>query len=237
MRSFKILGVASCAVLGFAAVWLVASSRVQDARARGQDPRPGAEEAAPVVGSAPPSEDQSSAREFAQPVGLPGPASGTPRVNVPVGNSGAGNRALAWLVEQSGGQLQQADAQLTQQTEVLASRYGEASKDEDREKIKADLAELLAKQFSIQQQIREDEVAQVEARVKKLRELIEKRKAAQQSIIERRLEQLLRDAEGLGWTPSAEGPHRQSGLISAGGNPVGSSSAPAGFQFDVGNTR
>ncbi|HXT58816.1 MAG TPA: hypothetical protein VN699_09270, partial [Pirellulales bacterium] len=208
MRSFKILGVAGCAALGVAALIVGARAWGQDAAARGQDTRPVAEEAvpeeAPVGGNTPASEGQSSARESAPSVGLSGTAPARPRYNGLFGSSGAGNQAVAHLFELSGGQLQQADAQLTQQTEALASQYGEASKDEDREKIKAELSELLAKQFSIQQQIREDEVAQIEARVKKLRELIEKRKAAQQSIIKQRFEQLLRDAEGLGSAPSAE---------------------------------
>jgi len=220
MRSFKILGVASCAALGVAALIAGARARGQDAAARGQDTRPVAGGAAPVGGDTPASEGQSSARESAPSVGLSGTAPARPRYNLLYGNSGTSNHPVARLFELSGGQLQQADAQLTQQTEALASQYGEASKDEDREKIKAELSELLAKQFSIQQQIREDEVAQIEARVKKLRELIEKRKAAQQSIIKQRFEQLLRDAEGLGWAPSAEGPHRQYRSIRAGGVPV-----------------
>jgi hypothetical protein len=158
--------------------------------ARGQD------NAAPVAG-APPATD---AKEVA-PIGLAPAASNATPHNYLV-PTGAGNRV--WVYESSDGKLQQAGAQLSRESEEFVSRYSEASDDEQRQKIKAQLAELVAKQFNLQQQIREDEVAQIEARVKKLRALIEKRKAAQQSIIENRLDQLLREAEGLGWTPPAE---------------------------------
>jgi hypothetical protein len=160
--------------------------------ARGQD------NAAPFAG-APPATD---AKEVA-PIGLaPAASNATPQYYNYTAPAGAGNRI--WVYESSDGKLQQAGAQLSRESEELVSRYSEASDDEQRQKIKAQLAELVARQFNLQQRIREDEVAQIEARVKKLRALIEKRKAAQQSIIENRLDQLLREAEGLGWTPPAE---------------------------------
>jgi hypothetical protein len=87
----------------------------------------------------------------------------------------------------------------------LASQYAEATDEAERQKIQAQLAELVGRQFEAQQQVREDEVAQLEARVKKLRDLIEKRKEARQSIVDQRLEQLLREAEGLGWSTAASG--------------------------------
>ncbi len=116
-----------------------------------------------------------------------------------VGNPGAGTMNSTF--EASDGLVQ---VELSRRAEALVSQYGETSEDAQRQKIKTDLSEILAEQFNLQQKIREDEVTQIEARVKKLRELIEKRKAAQKSIIENRLEQLLRDAEGLGWAPPAE---------------------------------
>src|SRR3569623_675466 len=183
MRTFPKSGIAGLTSLSLAAL-------AMGTLARGQD------NPAPVAG-APPATD---AKEVA-PVGLAPAASNVAPYNYLV-PAGAGNRV--WVYESSDGKLQQAGAQLSRESEELISRYSEASDDEQRQKIKAQLAELVAKQFNLQQQIREDEVAQIEVRVKKLRALIEKRKAAQQSIIENRLDQLLREAEGLGWTPPAE---------------------------------
>ncbi len=185
MRTFLKSGIAGLTSLSLAAL-------AMGTMARGQD------NAAPIAG-APPATDTKEAA----PVGLaPAAANVAPQNYNYTAPAGAANRV--WVYETSDGKLQQAGAQLSRESEELVSRYSEASDDEQRQKIKAQLAELVAKQFNLQQQIREDEIAQIEARVKKLRALIEKRKAAQQSIIANRLDQLLREAEGLGWTPPAE---------------------------------
>lgn len=99
--------------------------------------------------------------------------------------------------------LRQADAAMGRQEEQLVSRYAASDDAEQRSAIKAELAEQLTNHFSVQEQIRDRELARVEARVKKLRELTQKRRDAQKTIIEQRLDQLLRDADGLGWTPPA----------------------------------
>lgn len=97
--------------------------------------------------------------------------------------------------------LKQADAAMGRQEEQLVERYASTEDADQRSAIKAELAEHLTNHFSIQEQIRDRELARVEARVKKLRELTQKRRDAQRTIIEQRLDQLLRDADGLGWTP------------------------------------
>jgi len=96
--------------------------------------------------------------------------------------------------------LKQADSAMGRQEEQLVARYATTEDAEQRSAIKAELAEQLTNHFSIQEQIRDRELARVEARVKKLRELTQKRRDAQKTIIEQRLDQLLRDADGLGWT-------------------------------------
>ena len=97
--------------------------------------------------------------------------------------------------------LKQADAAMGRQEEQLISRYAASEDPEQRSAIKTELAEQLNNHFSIQEQIRDRELARVEAHVKKLRELTQKRRDAQKTIIEQRFDQLLRDADGLGWTP------------------------------------
>jgi hypothetical protein len=97
--------------------------------------------------------------------------------------------------------LKQADGAMGRQEEQLVERYASTEDAEQRSAIKAELAEHLTNHFSIQEQILDRELARVEARVKKLRELTQKRRDAQKTIIEQRLDQLLRDADGLGWTP------------------------------------
>lgn len=121
--------------------------------------------------------------------------------------------------------LRQADAAMGRQEEQLVSRYAASEDSEQRNAIKAELAEHLTNHFSVQEQIRDRELARVEARVKKLRELTQKRRDAQKTIIEQRLDQLLRDADGLGWTP----PPSDSGatVLSRGGQYGGRIGVPA----------
>jgi hypothetical protein len=107
--------------------------------------------------------------------------------------------------------LRQADGALARKSEDLVAQYAATEDDEQRGGIKTLLAELLAQQFSVQQQLRERELARVEARVKKLRELTQKRREAQQTIVEQRLDQLLREADGLGWTPPGAAPQGDPG--------------------------
>lgn len=82
-----------------------------------------------------------------------------------------------------------------------------AKTDEDKAKASKELASLLAKAFDRDLERREREVSDVEARVKKLREQIEKRKKAKEQIIDLRLKTITNEAEGLGF-PSLFGPDR-----------------------------
>lgn len=96
-------------------------------------------------------------------------------------------------------QLHASDAHLGQAAEALIQQYGQTEDEQQRNNLKEQLSETLAKQFDVQQQLREHEIAKIEAKVKKLRDLITKRTDARKSIIDRRLDQLLREADGLGW--------------------------------------
>jgi hypothetical protein len=65
--------------------------------------------------------------------------------------------------------------------------------------VRAELAEVIAKHFDIRQGIRESELRDIEARVTRLRDALERRQNAREEIIQRRLEQLLSDAQGVGF--------------------------------------
>jgi hypothetical protein len=82
----------------------------------------------------------------------------------------------------------------------LVTEYSRAQGEAARSKIKSSLATALEKEFDLQQKRRDMEVTAVEARIKKVRELMQKRSDARQSIIEKRADQLIREADGLGWT-------------------------------------
>jgi hypothetical protein len=92
------------------------------------------------------------------------------------------------------------EAKAGQEVDGLVAQYGRVE-EAARAKLKEKLASALAKQFDAQQKRRDLELARVEARLKKLREVMRKRGEERKTIIDKRLDQLVREAEGLGWSP------------------------------------
>jgi hypothetical protein len=92
------------------------------------------------------------------------------------------------------------EGKLEREVAGLRRDYVRIENDAERAKIKAKLADLLSKQFDVQQNRRDVELTRLEAQVKKLRELMKKRTETKQTIVDRHLDQLIREAEGLGWT-------------------------------------
>ena len=76
---------------------------------------------------------------------------------------------------------------------------GRPETDDEKEKLKAKIADVLDKQFDQRQRRHESEIEALEAQVKRLKELVRLRNERRQEIVAKRLEQVLRDAEGLGW--------------------------------------
>jgi hypothetical protein len=66
-------------------------------------------------------------------------------------------------------------------------------------KIKDQLSETLGKQFDARQKRHQAEIKALEEKLKKLKDLVQKREDKRDEIVSKRLEQLVRDAEGLGW--------------------------------------
>ncbi len=91
-----------------------------------------------------------------------------------------------------------------QEEQTLTGKYAATTNEPERAKLKESLAKVLDQQFDLQQKMRKEELEPIEARVKRLRELIDKRAQARKTIVEKRLEQILREAEGMGWTSSGE---------------------------------
>ena len=95
------------------------------------------------------------------------------------------------------------DAEVKAQQDVtkLTAAYGRTEGEDARSKVKEKLSAALVKQFDAQQKRRELELSRVEAQVKKLRALMKKRDEERKTIIDKRLDQLIREADGLGWSP------------------------------------
>ncbi len=90
------------------------------------------------------------------------------------------------------------EAEAGQQTEDLVRQLRTAEGDK-KEEIKTKLTDLLNKQFDLRQQRHQEEIKALEAQVRRLKGLVEKRQENRREIISKRLDQLVRDAEGLGW--------------------------------------
>ncbi len=91
------------------------------------------------------------------------------------------------------------DKLLARRTEELARKLGEVKSESEKSEIKTELAAALEKQFDLRQKRHHDEIAELEAKVKQLKDLVEKRQENRREIVAKRLDQILRDAEGLGW--------------------------------------
>lgn len=109
--------------------------------------------------------------------------------------------------------LVQEESAAEREVASLIESYTHTEGDTERSKIKSKVATALEKEFDLQQKRRDLELSRVETRLKKVRELMKKRSEARQSIVDKRLDQLLREADGLGWTPPPGVNLRQNNLF------------------------
>ena len=94
---------------------------------------------------------------------------------------------------------QEALAEQENETQRLVSEYRQTEDEKERGWIAGELNKAIAKHFDIRQETRERELKQLEAQVRRLRELHDKRTKEKGQIVQDRVRQLLRDADGLGW--------------------------------------
>jgi flagellar motility protein MotE (MotC chaperone) len=81
----------------------------------------------------------------------------------------------------------------------LAKQYAKSEKEEEKKEIRKKLGEVLGQQFDLHLQEQQKELDELEKQITDLKALLKKRKDSRTTIIDRRLEQLIQDAEGLGW--------------------------------------
>jgi hypothetical protein len=87
----------------------------------------------------------------------------------------------------------------TSEADKLARDLVKAKTDGEKESITAKLREALEKQFDQRQKKHQADADALEAQVKKLKELIHSRSENRKEIVSRRLDQVIREAQGLGW--------------------------------------
>jgi hypothetical protein len=81
----------------------------------------------------------------------------------------------------------------------LARQINDAKTDTDKDKLRDKMKDVLDKAFEERQKRHEKEIEALEAQIKKLKAMVDKRKENKREIIDERVKQLQRDAAGLGW--------------------------------------
>jgi hypothetical protein len=98
-----------------------------------------------------------------------------------------------------GWKAQTHESELAGETANLVRRLAHANKDADKKELKETLEKVLGKQFDLRQQRHTLEIETLEAEVKRLKQLVQKRQESRSDIIAKKLDQLLQESEGLGW--------------------------------------
>jgi hypothetical protein len=93
----------------------------------------------------------------------------------------------------------QAAAALEQKSRELLAKYTATEDSDEKAKVVEQLTAAVGEQFDARQGIRQQELKRLEEQLKKLRALHDRRATEKSQIIEDRVKQLLRDADGLGW--------------------------------------
>jgi hypothetical protein len=85
------------------------------------------------------------------------------------------------------------------QTQQLVQRWKDSKDAAEREKLETELRGRLKLEFTARLASHYQEIKELEEKVRQLRERLALRKKKQDEIVEHRLQQILREAQGLGW--------------------------------------
>ena len=106
------------------------------------------------------------------------------------------------------------------------------AKEGEKTDIRKRLTEVLGNQFNQHMQAQQQELDDLEKKIAQLKAVLKKRLDAKSTIVERRADQLIQDAAGLGWnTPSGVGANGQQWYWTGPGSNKGSAEkSNAGLQ-------
>jgi len=88
---------------------------------------------------------------------------------------------------------------LQNQSVQLAHQIAKAEDDDEKKGLRKKLTQVLEEIFDGHLKEQQKDLDDLEKQVARLKKLLSKRREAKETIVERRLEQLVQDAEGLGW--------------------------------------
>ena len=111
--------------------------------------------------------------------------------------------------------LRDAEAEAAGEAEHILSQLQQASTNTARAELKPKLREALVQQFDAQQKRRSLEIANIEERLAKYKETLKKRDTAKDTIVDRRLDQLMGVGDDLGWEETQPTPKAARGAAKA----------------------
>jgi hypothetical protein len=100
----------------------------------------------------------------------------------------------------------QMQMQKQSQAAELAQKYVKSEKESEKKEIRQKLTETLNQMFDEHMEQQQKELEDLEKQIAELRTVMKKRAGAKATIVDRRIEQMIQDAEGLGWNAPG-GPH------------------------------
>jgi hypothetical protein len=89
--------------------------------------------------------------------------------------------------------------QFQSQAAELVRKLANAKDEDEKSRIREKLTEVLNQSFDEHMKQQQKELDQLEEQIRSLRALMKKRVSKKNEIVERRIEQLIQDADGLGW--------------------------------------
>jgi hypothetical protein len=107
--------------------------------------------------------------------------------------------------DQEGEKLAQLNGTLGAEIQQLAQKLRDADDEEVAGETEKALNEKVGQQFDVRQQMRERQLAALEAQVERLRNVHNERADQRDRIVRDRVQQLIREAQGLGWGDAGEG--------------------------------
>ena len=102
--------------------------------------------------------------------------------------------------------------QMQNQAQQLAKKLAAAEKEDEKKDLRKKLTDVLNQQFDAHAKEQEKELDDLEKQVSKLRETLKKRQANKDKIVERHIDQMVQDAEGLGWSTPSSAPRAPGAL-------------------------
>jgi hypothetical protein len=104
-----------------------------------------------------------------------------------------------WANPQLYGRSNDRQHALQNESVQLSQQIAKAEDDDEKKGLRKKLTQVLDELFDAHLKEQQKELDDLEKQVARLKKLLSKRREAKETIVERRLEQLVQDAEGLGW--------------------------------------